>query len=140
MKRILLASALCLLTYTTTVAQRYEYPGQRYPDNATEHKRNDRRDHEKYSIRDQQREARRRIAIGIENGVLPTGEAIQLLTEYERIEKREMRFRANRSLSKRESRQLSNDLENLLRRIRSENRDGHRAGIDPARGGPRRGW
>ncbi|GAB3172225.1 hypothetical protein [Telluribacter humicola] len=137
MKKTLILSALFLLTFVGAFAQRYEYPGQRYP--AAD---NDRR--ESYAINDMQREARRRIAVGIENQSLTPTEAIRLLDEYDRIQLRERRFRSNRNLTNRETRELTNDLENLIRKIRYENRDGERAGYDrprsPGNYDQRRGW
>ncbi|HEV7348725.1 hypothetical protein [Telluribacter sp.] len=132
MKKTLILSALFLLAFTGVFAQRYEYPGQRYPAS-----NNDRRD--SYAINDMQREARRRIAMGIDNETLSPGEAIRLLDEYDRIQARERKFRSNRNLTNRETRELTNDLENLLRKIRYENRDGQRAGNN-APPMNRRGW
>ena len=85
---------------------------------------NDRR--EAARINDLQRETRTRIADGIAQGTLTSREAIRLLNEFENINNKERRYLANRDLSNRETRELTRDLENLIKGIRYENRDQQR--------------
>ncbi len=82
---------------------------------------NDRR--EAARINDLQRETRTRIADGIAQGTLTSREAIRLLNEFENINNKERRYLANRDLSNRETRELTRDLEKLIKGIRYENRD-----------------
>ncbi len=74
-------------------------------------------------LNDLQREARTRIGDGIAQGTLTTHEAIRLLNEYERINAKERRYLANRDLTRRETRELSNDLKKLIKGIRYEKYD-----------------
>ena len=74
-------------------------------------------------IYDLQREARTRIADGIAQGTLTSREAIRLLNEYDRIESKERRYLANRDLTRRETRELSHDLQKLIKGIRYERSD-----------------
>lgn len=70
-----------------------------------------------------QREARLRIADGIANGTLTSRESIRLLNEFERINQKERRYLSNHNLTRRETRELSRDLENLLKGIHYEKND-----------------
>ncbi len=74
-------------------------------------------------LNDLQREARSRIADGIAQGTLTSREAIRLLSEYDRIDGKERRYLANRDLTRRETRELSNDLQSLIKGIRYEKND-----------------
>lgn len=85
---------------------------------------NDRR--EALRINDLQRETRTRIADGIAQGTLTSREAIRLLDKFEKINDKERRYLANRDLSRRETRELTRDLEKLIKGIRYENRDQQR--------------
>ncbi|GHB60833.1 hypothetical protein [Persicitalea jodogahamensis] len=85
---------------------------------------NDRR--EAARINDLQRETRTRIADGIAQGTLTSREAIRLLNEFENINNKERRYLANHDLTNRETRELTRDLENLIKGIRYENRDAQR--------------
>jgi hypothetical protein len=70
-----------------------------------------------------QRDARGRIADGIANGTLTSKEAIRLLNEFERINHKERRYLSNHNLTRRETRELSRDLENLMKGIHYEKND-----------------
>lgn len=70
-----------------------------------------------------QRESRLKISDGIANGTLSSKEAIRLLNEYERINVKERRYLANHNLTRRETRELSNDLQNLMKGIHYERND-----------------
>ena len=97
---------------------------------------NDRR--EALRIDDLQRETRTRIADGIAQGTLTSREAIRLLNEFENINNKERRYLANRDLSRRETRELTRDLERLIKGIRYENRDQERERDRLAQRQPRR--
>ena len=126
MKKQITAAALILFLTTRAFAQygppaphRPQYPNQgrhdaRLPANDLQEAR---------MIHDLQREARTRIADGIAQGTLVPREAIRLLNEYDRIESKERRYLANRDLSRRETRELSHDLQNLIKGIRYEKSD-----------------
>lgn len=132
MKKTITAAAFLLFISTGVFAQGYgknTYPGNgnsnnRSYDNGRYDTRlpaNDRQ--EAQLINDLQREARGRIADGIANGTLTSQEAIRLLNEYERISNKERRYLANRDLNRREVRELTGDLQNLMRGIRYEKMD-----------------
>lgn len=126
MKKQITAAAFFLFLSASAFAQ-YGPQGTRrphYPDQGRYDTRlpaNDRQ--EVRMIYDLQREARTRIADGIAQGTLTSREAIRLLNEYDRIENKERRYLANRDLNRRETRELSNDLQDLIKGIRYEKRD-----------------
>lgn len=145
MKNKITAVTLLVLVATSAFAQRNErydrhrdYPqnrsNQQYGDNRLP--ANDRR--EAAQINDLQREARARIGQGIANGALTSREAIRLLNDYDRIAAKEHRYTANRDLTKRESRDLTNDLQKLMRGIQYENTDFERENNRLAQEQPRR--
>lgn len=70
-----------------------------------------------------QREARLKIADGIANGSLTSHESIRLLNEFERINQKERRYLSNHNLTRRETRELSQDLEKLIKGIHYEKND-----------------
>ena len=126
MKKQITAAALFLFLSASAFAQygpqgthRPQYPDQgrydaRLPDNDRQEAR---------MVNDLQREARTRIADGIAQGTLTSREAIRLLNEYDRIESKERRYLSNRDLTRRETRELSNDLQDLIKGIRYEKND-----------------
>jgi hypothetical protein len=129
MKKYITAAAFLLFFSTGVFAQGY---GRGNPRNGpydngrfdTRLPTNDRR--EALIINDLQREARGRIADGIANGLLTTREAIHLLNEYERISIKERRSLSNGRLTNRETREISQDLQNLIRGIRYEKMNAQR--------------
>lgn len=126
MKKQITAAALFLFLSASAFAQYGPYGGNRpqYPDQGRYDTRlpdNDRQ--EARMVNDLQLEARTRIADGIAQGSLTSREAIRLLNEYDRIESKERRYLANRDLTRRETRELSNDLQDLIKGIRYEKRD-----------------
>ena len=95
MKTYFLIAVLLLAGFTTTLAQRHD---NRANNNDRIHPlppttQLDSRDDRAFvaQFNQKQREARARIARGIENGALTPNEAIRLLDEYQRIEIREQR-------------------------------------------------
>jgi len=135
MKKQITAAALLLFLSASAFAQgpgRYDnaprsYPTDRRYDNGRSSARlpaNDRQ--EAQMLNDLQREARTRIADGIARGTLTSREAIRLLNEYDRIDAKERRYLANRDLTRRETRELSSDLQNLIKGIRYESLDSQR--------------
>lgn len=84
-----------------------------------------------------QREARKRIAWGIENGNITANEAKRLLREAERIEYKENAFLRDRFLDNRERKELAQDLADLNRKITRETRDWNRQSNDDYRRGGR---
>ena len=73
-----------------------------------------------------QREARRQIAFGIENGRITSRESKRLLREVEQIEYKENRYKCDGVLDPRERKDLMEDLTVLNRWINREKRDGDR--------------
>jgi hypothetical protein len=134
MKKTITAAALLFFVTTGVFAQGYgkSHPGNgpynngRYDQGRydTRLPANDRQ--EALMINDLQREARGRIADGIARGTLTSQEAIRLLNEYERISVKERRSLANGRLNNRETREITRDLENLIRGIRYEKMDQQR--------------
>ncbi len=83
--------------------------------------------YDKYDrIENYQREARRQIAFGIENGRITSREAKRLLREVEAIEFKENRYKRDGNLDPRERKDLMEDLTVLNRWINREKRDGDR--------------
>ena len=132
MKKQIAAAALFLFLSASAFAQgpgRYDNAPRSYPaDRSYENGRRDARlpandRQEAQMLNDLQREARTRIADGIARGTLTSREAIRLLSEYERVEGKERRYLANRDLTRRETRELSNDLQNLIKGIRYDKYD-----------------
>lgn len=132
MKKTITAAALLMVLATGVFAQGYSkngYPGNGNPnygkyDNSRTDTRLPVRDRQEAQlINDLQREARGRIADGIGRGTLTTQEAIRLLNEYERISIRERRSLSNGRLTTRETREITEDLQNLMRGIRYEKMD-----------------
>lgn len=134
MKKTITAAAFLLLLSTGVFAQGY---GKNSPGNGPYNKgrydngrfdtrlpNGDRQD--AMMINDLQREARGRIADGIANGSLTSQEAIRLLNEYERISMKERRSLSNGRLTNRETREITQDLQNLMRGIRYEKMDQQR--------------
>jgi Spy/CpxP family protein refolding chaperone len=111
MKKILFAAAMIALGFTSASAQygpRQDdrYRGDRY-DNGYHHQ-------PMSDINYLQREARQKIADGIQRGTLSSREANALMAQYERIEARERKFSHRGRLSPREARILRQDLERLM--------------------------
>jgi hypothetical protein len=111
----------------------------------------DRRTGRNYNLGDRiddfQREARRRIGIGIERGLLTSREARGLMRDVERIERKEQIFWRDGRLDSRERRNLMDDLYDLNRAITHEKRDNERSNYDdygryndPRQNGRSRGW
>lgn len=129
MKKSLIAAAFFFVLSTSAFAQNNgKYGGSNYPQNSPQNGRYDSRlpandRQEAQMVNDLQREARTRIADGIAQGTLTSREAIRLLNEYDRIESKERRYLANRDLTRRETRELSNDLQDLIKGIRYEKND-----------------
>ncbi|MBU1822146.1 MAG: hypothetical protein KKG00_11645 [Bacteroidetes bacterium] len=130
----IITAALLIFVTTGVFAQGY---GKSYPGNGPYN--NGRHDNGRYDTRlpngdrqealminDLQREARGRIADGIARGTLTSQEAIRLLNEYERINVKERRSLSNGRLTNRETREITRDLENLIRGIRYEKMDPQR--------------
>ncbi|MPR35672.1 hypothetical protein [Salmonirosea aquatica] len=130
MKKSLIAAAFVFLLSAGSFAQgygKYDTGRRDYPNSNRNEARlpaNDRQ--EAQMLNDLQREARTRIADGIARGTLTSREAIRLLNEYDRIDAKERRYLANRDLTRRETRELSNDLQNLIKGIRYESIDSQR--------------
>jgi hypothetical protein len=130
MKKSLIAAAFVTLLSASAFAQgygKYDTDRRDYPTASRNDGRlpaNDRQ--EAQMLNDLQREARTRIADGIARGTLTSREAIRLLNEYDRIDAKEHRYLANRDLTRRETRELSNDLQNLIKGIRYESLDSQR--------------
>jgi hypothetical protein len=129
MKKSLIAATFVFFLTSTAFAQGYgKYGRNNNPQNAPQNGRYDARlpandRQEAQMLNDLQREARTRIADGIAQGTLTSHEAIRLLNDYERINVKERRYLANRDLTRRETRELSNDLQNLIKGIRYEKYD-----------------
>lgn len=126
MKKQITAAAFLFLLSASAFAQHGPYGGNRpqYPNQGrydTRSPGNDRQ--EARLVHDLQREARTHIADGIARGTLTSREVIRLLNEYDRIESKERRYLANRDLTRRETRELANDLQNLIKGIRYEKSD-----------------
>lgn len=125
MKKIITAAVFIIFLSASAIAQQYgenRYPGNgRYDTRLPAHDRQ-----EAMIINDLQREARVRIAEGIANGTLTTQESIRLLSAFERIQYKERRYLSNRSLSRRETREIASDLENLIRGIHYQKMDPQR--------------
>ena len=126
MKKQITAAALFLFLSASAFAQYGPQgtPRPQHPHQGSHEARlpaNDRQ--EARMIYDLQREARTRIADGIAQGTLTSREAIRLLNEYDRIESKERRYLANRDLTRRETRELSHDLQKLIKGIRYERND-----------------
>ncbi|MCF2488735.1 hypothetical protein [Dyadobacter sp. CY347] len=125
MKKILFAVALLTLGFTSAFAQY----------GATPHSQRDRGDRGRNEYRHGggseidylQREARQRIAAGINRGTLSSREANALINRYERIEARQREYSHRGRLSPRETRILREDLERLMadtRRMSDRRGDG----------------
>jgi hypothetical protein len=84
-----------------------------------------------------QREARRQIAWGIENGRITSRESKRLLREVEAIEHKENRYKRDGNLDPRERRNLMEDLAVLNRWINREKRDSERVTYEDFRRGNR---
>jgi hypothetical protein len=125
MKKTITSAAFLFFLATGAFAQ---YPREnQYPGNGrydTRMPMNDRQ--EALMIDDLQREARLRIADGIANGTLTPRESIRLLSEFDRIQQKERHYLSNRSLNRRETRELTSDLQNLIRGIHYEKQDSQR--------------
>ncbi len=140
MKKTITAAAFLLFIATGSFAQGYgkngypekgNYDDRRYNNGRYDTGRNDTRlpdrdRQEALLINDLQREARGRIADGIANGSLTSQEAIRLLSEYERISVKERRSVSNGRLTSRETREITQDLQNLVKGIRYEKIDNER--------------
>lgn len=130
MKKSLIVTAFVFLLSANAFAQgygKYDMDRRDYPAANRNEARlpvNDRQ--EARMLNDLQREARTRIAEGIANGTLTSSEAIRLLNEYQRIEIKERRYVANRNLTRRETRELGSDLQNLIQGIQYERLDSQR--------------
>ncbi|MCE7070208.1 hypothetical protein LZG74_07850 [Dyadobacter sp. CY327] len=123
MKKIFFAVALVTLGFTSAFAQY----------GATPHSERGDRRHYEYrerggsEINYLQREARQRIAAGINRGTLSSREANALMNRYERIEAREREYSRRGRLSPRETRILREDLKRLMadtRRMSDRRGDG----------------
>lgn len=171
MKNIIIVAALIAATFQTANAQwgnrnnrndrNDEYDTRRNDDRWDNDRRgrweddrrnddrwNDRRNHNFGDrIDDFQREARRRIGIGVERGLLTSREARGLMRDVERIERKEQIFWRDGRLDPRERRDLMEDLSALNRAITHEKRDNERSTYgdygrynDPRWNGRNRGW
>lgn len=129
MKKSLIAVAFVFVLSASAFAQSNgRYGRNNYPQNTPPNGRHDARlpandRQEAQMLNDLQREARSRIADGIAQGTLTSQEAIRLLNDYERINTKERRYLANQNLTRRETRELSSDLQNLIKGIRYEKYD-----------------
>lgn len=130
MRTYLLMIAL-LVTGLTSYAQRNGHPDARFPHDMQGLDREDRAFVAQFNQK--QREARVRIARGIENGLLTPNEAIRLLDEYQQIEIREQRALANGRLTNRERRQLIQEMEDFTMGIRFSKQNEFRNPNGPAR-------
>ncbi|MFN4147608.1 MAG: hypothetical protein ACK4GN_17420 [Runella sp.] len=160
MKKTLIAAVLFIVGLTTVHAQWGRNDRRddnrrddRYDDRWDDRRSDDRWDNDRRMsdrrgnwrmgdrIDDYQREARRRIAIGVETGALTSREARNLLRFAERIERKEQFFWRDRRLDGQERRELEEDLAQLHREITREKRDRDRAAYnDPRWNGRDRGW
>lgn len=135
MKKIMIATALTLVTFLAANAQRNNNNSRdrgyddRYDNRGGYDSRNG-RGNMGDRIDDFQREARRRIADGIAQGSINSREARNLMRDVERIERKEQIFWRDRVLDPRERRILMDDLVALNREITHEKRDNDRSTYD----------
>lgn len=135
MKKIMIATALTLVTFLAANAQRNNNNSRdrgyddRYGNRGGYDSRNG-RGNMGDRIDDFQREARRRIADGIAQGSINSREARNLMRDVERIERKEQIFWRDRVLDPRERRILMDDLVALNREITHEKRDNDRSTYD----------
>jgi len=142
MKKIMIATALTLVTFVAAHAQGSNNNSNRRNDDRRTSDRYDNRNNDnRYDNRngrgnlgdridDFQREARHRIGDGIAQGSINSREAKHLMRDVERIERKEQIFWRDRVLDARERRVLVEDLAALNREITHEKRDNERSTYD----------
>ena len=143
MRKLMIVASFVLVAMAANAQGRYDNRDYRrggYDNDHNRYGRNERYD-DRFDpngrIDSYQREARKRIAWGIENGSITAHEAKRLLKEAERIEFKENAFLRDRFLDNRERKELAQDLADLNRQITRESRDWNRQPNDDYRRGGR---